>query len=154
MSLHQSAWAKGRKQAVSPSMAGQIVNVLFIYDIGVGADGALTAADKVEIGTLPAGAKVVDAVLSGVTGGACTATLGIMSGDAGANDAARTVGTDFFAATSINGAATRMSALTAFDVATSDVDRGIGCTISANVAETAGRYIKASVSYRLAATQG
>lgn len=150
MALHQSLWAKGRKQSPTPHMAGEVVNVLFVYSFASGADGAIADADTLEIGILPAGAKVVDMILLGNSGIAlATATVGIMSGVAGLNDAARTVGTDFFAATDIEATLTRMSALTAFDVATATTDRGIGMTIAGDIVVGAGLYLKLSVSYRL-----
>ena len=53
----------------------------------------LLTTDKLELGLLPAGCQIVDAILMpGSLNG--NASIGIMSGEAGLNDAARTVGAE------------------------------------------------------------
>ena len=152
MATKQSQWAKGRKQSPSPDDAGDVFSATFIYDLGVGGDGAVTAAsDVIEMGFLPGLCKLVDATLIGAVGSAITCSVGLMSGTPGDPDPARTVdATIFAAATSLNAAATRLSLYTAFDLAHADTDRSIGITVSADCAVSAGRYIKLIIYYRAA----
>ena len=147
MALTQSQWGKGRKQTPTPHMAGSVHNVLFFYDLVAGRDAPVAgAADKIEMGVLPGGARVTDMKMFGVTGGAATGTVGLMSGAPLDPDPARTVGTEYFAATAID-ALNTMSQLAGYNIPVSDQDRSIGMTISAAIAAGAGRYIAISMSY-------
>ncbi|MBP7620402.1 MAG: hypothetical protein KA745_05520, partial [Gemmatimonadales bacterium] len=68
---------------------------------------------------------------------------------AGANDAARTVGADLWSATAVVSTPLRAALLTAFKVAASNVDRGIGYTTSADIVAGAGKRITLRLLYTM-----
>jgi len=107
------------------------------------------ATDKLELGVLPAFANVCDAVLIGAIGAVCTANVGIMSGDVGDPNAARTIGSEFFSATDINAAVTRMSLATGFQFAKADYDRSIGLTTTANITASPSKKVELLLFYTL-----
>jgi hypothetical protein len=140
MALYRSAFAKGQRQAATAGTSGTVVTERFEYDL----TGAVSLNDIIEIGCIPARTRVVDMVLVSDdldTNGAPTLTydVGVMSGDYGVNDAARTVGNEFFAADQVGraGGSSRMSKKEGFTVAAADADRGIGVKIAAGPATSA-----------------
>lgn len=146
MAIFQSEHGKRRKMAPTPEQAGQRTTAIFDYTFDV---AFAFATDKVEIGVLPAGARVVDMIFvpANLNG---NFSVGIMSGVAGAPDDARTVGAEFLSATALASAVVRMSAATGFNVAPlADVDRGIGVTGSADITASGTKTLRVIVDYIL-----
>lgn len=111
---------------------------------------AFTAAtDILEIGLMPAHARVVGATVIGAGfGGAITADVGLMTGDQGANDDTRTLtGTEFFNDADVNGAEANMARAAALAVTQSQTHRGIGVELSANVTAGAGKKLTLVLEY-------
>ncbi len=90
-------------------------------------------ADQLELGILPAFATVRDAIVVGGATGTITANIGLMSGQAGQKDPARTVGTELFTAANVSASISRLSVASGFAIAPTDADRGIGATFSSTV---------------------
>ena len=145
MALYRSVYGLRQEMAPIPFQAGAIITADFTYSFET---VGLLAADKLELGVLPSGAKIVDAILipESLNG---NASVGLMSGEAGANDAARTVGADLWSATAVVSTPLRAALLTAFKVAASNVDRGIGYTTSAGIVAGAGKRITLRLLYTM-----
>jgi len=105
------------------------------------------AADKLELGMLPAGARVVGASLIGENMGAVNAVAGLMSGEPGDPNDARTVGSQLFAATSVQTAAVSATTLACLTIAPSNVHRAIGVTLSANITAAANKKLTLVLEY-------
>lgn len=147
MALFQSRHALGQETAPVIYEAGCVGVAIFTYTF----DKAFTAAsDILELGMIPADTRIIAATLIGEGLGAITADVGVMSGDFGAKDATRTTGTQLFNDQSVNdteGDATRKNCLS---VAPSDKHRGLGVTLSGNVAAGASKKITLVVEYTAA----
>lgn len=148
----QTDHAKGTALAPTPDMAGDMVS----YRATIALTAAqLTLGQIIEMGPLPAGCDLVDAILDSDdldSNGAPTITLdcGIMSGAAGVVDAGRTVGTELLAASTVAqaGGLVRPTAKGAARVARSDTDRGIGIKIAAAPATAQAGTVGMTVIYR------
>lgn len=147
MATFQSDHAKRRKPTHSVDLAGIRVTTIFTYTVP--ATGIPTAADIIEIGTLPAFGRLVEATIIGAGTGAATAEVGLMTGDAGDAQGVRDLtGTRIFAAaTAINNteATTTKAAALAVNPMPADKDVGIGVKLSA--APTAGGTITLIATY-------
>lgn len=143
MAIQQSAWAKGQEQSKRPHSAGAVHTQLFSYDASAG----LLAADTLELGELPPYCKIVDAILftEGTFTG-LTANVGLMSGEYGSTDAARTTGTDIYAAADLT-AFVRLVQKSTLLLASSEASRGIGLRVSADVTAGAGKKIHLQLRY-------
>ncbi len=111
--------------------------------------GFVAASDKLELGEIPAGAQVVDAIAipENLNG---NITIGVMSGDLGNPDSARTVGSELFSATAMASTPVRASALTAFTIAPNHTDRrSLGLTASADISGAANKKITLRVFYTM-----
>lgn len=142
MSILQSDWGKLRKQAPVADCAGDVVAERFDFTV----TAAIGTGDIVELGVLPAGHTVVDAVLITDDIGTATVDVGLMSGDVGSLDAARTCGNELFAAAA-DASVVRMSAAGGFRIAPADVHRSIGLKVSAAVV-AASQKISLVVQYK------
>lgn len=149
MAIKQSPWALFKQTAARPLSSGALVEQEFFYDASAG----LLAADIVDLGVLPAMAKIIDAYLyADVSLGTANATVGVMSGDVGSTDAARTNGSQIFSAAAITSAHTalvRMTNPAAPKLAAGSVDRSIGLQVSADIAAGAGKIIRLVLIYTL-----
>lgn len=110
-------------------------------------NATLATTDKLELGVLPANAKPLRATVIGVGMGAITADVGLMSGSALEEDAARTVGTDFFNDQSVNDTHGDAGPEVCLAIAKSAADRGIGVTVSGNVTASAAKSIELILEY-------
>ncbi len=146
MALFQSSYGKRLLTPTRPLSAGAVHCARFEYAF---TSAFAFATDKLELGVLPAFARPVDAVLLGGLTAAGNATVGLMSGDVGNPDNARTVGSEFFSATDALDTVTRMSLATGFNLDPAEVDRSIGVTLSANVAAGGGRKIALLLFYTM-----
>lgn len=143
MAIKQSLWAKGNQQSKRPQTAGAVHTQLFSYDAAAG----LLAADILELGELPPGCRVVDAILftEGTFTG-LTADVGIMSGTYGDPDASRTSGNQLYDDADLT-AVVRLSKRDMLLLAPVEGSRGIGLKVSADVAAGAGKKIHLQLSY-------
>jgi hypothetical protein len=128
---------KGNQPVSYPGSAGDVIYNRFTMSVPLNT----AIGSCLEIGVIPPNCRVVDMVLENdALGASVTASVGVISdsrtppappGSYSAADlAARTTGTEFFAAaTALSAAAaTRMSAATGFKVAPAPYERGIGIT--------------------------
>lgn len=146
MAIVQSAAAKGKETPPAAYQAGIRTTAIFAHTFAA----AFTAAsDKLEIGLIPAGVQVVEAQVFGDSLGAITAGVGIMTGTPGSTDNARTVGTELFSAQSVaDGTVGVASIETCLAIARSDTHRGLGLTLSGNVAAPlAGKRVVVVLDY-------
>lgn len=145
MALKQSAWALGNQVAVRPQTAGADHTQRFTFEASAG----LAIGDIVEIGELPSYAIITDAkVFTEGTFTGATADVGLMSGEYGLNDPARTSGNQLFAAADLT-AFTRIVKGEPLLLAASELPRGIGVKIAgAVVAAAAGKRIHLVLTYR------
>ena len=128
MTIKQSKWAKGIEVVPVCGEAGEVQAERFTFTITEN----LTTSDIIELGVLPAFATVVDAILDTDECGTGTIAVGVMTGDVGSTDGARTSGTELFAAAA-DASVVRPSARSAFTIAPTDKDRSIGLKFSAAV---------------------
>lgn len=124
MALFQSDWGKRIKQAPTSREAGGVVCEKYTYTV----TGNLAAGDIIELGVLPAYHDVVDAVLILDEAGTATYDLGIMSGEVGSPDPARTSGAQFFSGVA-DATVHRLALPGAFRLAATDADRSIGLKV-------------------------
>lgn len=149
MAIKQSPWALFKQTAARPLTSGAVTKQEFYYDASAG----LLAADIVDLGVLPANAKIVDAyIYADASLGTANATVGVMSGDLGSTDSGRTLGTEIFNASAITNAHTalvRMTNPAAPKLAAGVTDRSIGLQVSADLTAGAGKTIRLVVLYTL-----
>lgn len=148
----QTDYAKGNAVAPTPDEAGDHCSYRAEIDL---AAAQVTNGQIIEMGPLPAGCDFVDAVLdtddldsNGTP--TLTADVGLMSGDFGVVDGARTCGNEIFDGdTKVqSGGVARPSLATAFRVARSDTNRGIGIKLATAAATAAAGKIGLTVIYR------
>ena len=143
MTIKQSNWAKGIEVTATSDCSSEVVCERFTFTV----TGNLTSADIIELGVLPAGSTVVDAILhTGNLGAGVTVTSGIMSGMVGDKDAGRTCGAELFSAVA-NNAIVRPSTSSAFTIAPVNADRSLGVKVSGNVT-AANQVVALSVFYK------
>lgn len=143
MTIKQSNWAKGIIVTTTSDCAGEVVCERFTFTV----TESLTSADIIDLGVLPAGSTVVDAILdTGNLGAGVTITSGIMSGMVGDKDAGRTCGAELFSAVA-NNAIVRPSTSSAFTIAPVNADRSLGVKVSGNVT-AANQVVALSVFYK------
>jgi hypothetical protein len=149
MAIKQSLWALFKKTAARPVTSGAVTKQEFYYDASAG----LLAADIVDLGVLPANAKILDAyIYADASIGTVNATVGVMSGDLGSTDSSRTLGTEIFNASAITNAHTaivRMTNPAAPKLAGGTTDRSIGLQVSADVAAGSNKIVRVVVLYTL-----
>lgn len=145
MAIFQNAVGKRQVTPPVPYTSGQVTVARFTYSFAT----AFTAAsDKLELGILPAGARVVDYLIlpTGMNG---DCDIGIMSGTPGDPDNARTVGDEFFDGVTLASAVVRGSDPLAWKLAPAATDRAIGFINSANITADAAKTIELIVMYEL-----
>lgn len=143
MTIKQSNWAKGIIVTTTSDCAGEVVCERFTFTVTEN----LTSADIIDLGVLPAGSTVVDAILdTGDLGVGVTVSAGVMSGVVGDKDAGRTCGAELFSAVA-NNAIVRPSTSSAFTIAPVNADRSLGVKVSGNVT-AANQVIALSVFYK------
>lgn len=146
MATFQSRHALRQQPAVQAYVAGVTITQVFEFDMTTQAVNA--AADRIEMGMLPAGAQLVGATLIGTAGiGVNTANVGVMSGDFGSNDNTRTVGSQLFSAANINGNEAQATRANCLAIAPTDNHRSLGITVSANITAGANKRLTLVVEY-------
>lgn len=148
----QTDYAKGGIIAPTPDNAGEVVSYRAEIDL---ATTDLTLNNIIEMGPLPGDCDLVDVILDADdldSNGAPAITLdvGIMSGDFGVSAGARTCGAELLSAvtTAQAGGVVRPTLKTAFRIARSHVDRGIGVKIGAAPATAQAGTLGLTVIYR------
>lgn len=104
--------------------------------------------DIVEMVTLPAFAQLVDWLIvpEGTMTG-ITADVGLMSGDPGSTDLARTCGDELFDAIALDGGVKRAVEVDGFNIAPVGYDRSIGLKLSDEVAGASTKKVTLIVLY-------
>ena len=145
-----SPFARGVANVAYASEAGCIAVNDFYVDL---VTGDLLANNIIDLGILPAGHTITDAILMAGdldTGTAMTMDIGIMSGNVGDSTSVRTVGTELFAASTAaqTGAIVRPTTRSALTIVASPADRSIGVKIvAAPTGATAGRIVLRVLSH-------
>lgn len=144
--LHQSKHALRRLTPPTPYAAGMVATAIFEHTF----DRAFTAAsDKLEIGSIPAGAQVIAATaLTENLSAGTTADIGTLTGDEGEDDDTRVLTADLlFDGLDVAGAATENAAPMAdcLAITPSDKHRGLGVTLNQN--QGVGDKIKVVLQY-------
>jgi hypothetical protein len=142
--ITHSRHALGTSATPRPQTAGAVHAAVFKHTF----NSALAAAAILELGVLPAFARIVDYKLipEGNFAGV-TASGGIMTGELGADDDARVAGTELFSAATALTAVSRPDKAEAYNVASLGKDRGIGLQFSAQVAADAAKKLTLIVLY-------
>lgn len=140
--LYQTEKAK-RRVAPTPFTAGALITARYDWTFSA---GFVAASDKLELGILPLGCRIVGYKLipSNMNG---NISVGIMSGEVGLNDAARTVGAELYSAVAIASTIITAELAAALDLAPVQADRSIGVTLSADVAGAANKKIGLILNY-------
>lgn len=146
MAFYQSDIGKRLASAPIVTEAGQVKSADFTFNF---ASGIVAASDKLEIGEIPAGAQLLDAILlpANLNG---NITVGLMSGEVGTVDAGRTVGSELFSAQAVASTPVRMAAAAGFAIPIDkDNRRAIGCTFSADITGAANKTLTLRVFYTM-----
>lgn len=132
---------RGGTVAINPREAGNLVCVRYVIDLS--AQAVVSASDVLEFGPLPAYGQLVELdLVSEAIGAALTATVGLLSGEASEKDDARALvgaSTNFITAGSINNTQVPATLANCFKVAPMQAHRGIGATVSGDIAAGAGK---------------
>ena len=148
MALFQTGWSTRQLNTATADCAGEEVAQEFEHTFTA---VALAAGDIVELGILPAYNKISDAILAAdAVGAGITFDIGIMSGEVGDPDAARTCDASIFAASNVAaaGGVARVTLATAFTIASKEFDRSVGLKIVAPGAQAAGTKVRLILKYR------
>lgn len=132
MAIIQSDWAKRFRTTPLPRNHGQTHFELFEFTFTATFDYTV---DKLELGVLPADCRIADAWMISETATAVV-DIGIMSGEVGSTDTARTVGDELFDGVALNTAGVRtVNFLDIAALAPSPLNRSIGLiATAANIA--------------------
>lgn len=138
MTLHHSKYARGGLRTPAPQSAGEVVAARFEHTLTTAQN---VAGDIIELGILPANARVVDVVMdiddleTETTAPTLAIDVGIMSGDVGESldedGNARTSGDELLDGdtTGQAGGVVRATLAKAFRVAPTGKDRSIGLKV-------------------------
>ena len=139
MAIKQSPWASGTLMVARPQTAHAVHEAHFVFDV----KEAVAAADIIEIGALPAYARVIDAAIFAEGAfGAATAKAGFLTGTFGDADSVnRVLGSEFFTAAALDGSLSRLNKADAFNTGGDDTDHAIGVQLSAAATAAAGKRI-------------
>lgn len=143
MAIKQSDFIR-KKPITTPDTAGQVHQMLFSYTIAAN----MVAADIIEIGALPAMARVTSAKFAAENITIVTVDVGLMSGTYGSTDAARTVGAELFDDQAVATPA-EAALLTLEAIAADDDHRSIGVKFSGDVAGAANKKVHIAIEYVL-----
>lgn len=146
--LHQSKTAKGRYTPPVPYQAGMVATAIFEHVFNT---AFTSATDILEIGALPATAKIISATcLSTNLAATTTADIGVMNGEAGEKDAARALTADLlYNNLNVAGAATENAAavVDCLGIVATGWHRGVGVTLSQDQPANANKTLKLLISY-------
>lgn len=153
MALLQSGWATRQRNTAVSGCAGAEIAQMFTFTLPA---DALEAGDIIELGVLPGNNEISDAILIADQldddgSAAITLDVGVMSGEVGENDPARTCGDEVFAASIVGqaGGIERVEQASAFTIEAVDKDRGIGVKIgTAAASQIEGATLRLLLKYR------
>jgi len=132
MTLKQTDYAYGRKQQAVGYAHGTVCAAVFEFEF---TEAFTAASDVIELGIIPGGAQVIGATVIGEGLAATTADIGILNGTAGEDDDARALTTDLlFNDESVADKEAAAAMATCLAIGKDDEHRGLGATLSANVA--------------------
>lgn len=152
--MKQTEYAKGVRIAPTPDGADDTTSYRAAIQL---AAGDLTLNNIIEMGPLPAGTELVDAILDSDdldTGAGITLDVGVMNGNVGdlldASGNPRTCDASIISASTVSqaGGVVRPTLPSAFRIARSDVDRSIGIKVHAAPAAAQGGWIGLTLIYR------
>lgn len=140
-----SKFSEGTLGVVTGDCAGDVIVNEYFIDVTA---AQIEANAMFDVGPLPAYHTVVDMILipdaldSGVD--AITLDVGLLSGTVGDDTSDRTIGAEFFSASTAGqaGTATRMSLASGFKVLPTETDRSIGVKVVADAATAAAGRIR------------
>ena len=143
--LFQSKTAKRRSTPPVAYQAGMVALAVFEHTFTT----AFTAAtDILEIGLLPAGAKIVRTTLIPTNMVAATlADVGLMTGEAGEYDETRTSGNQIFNDVAATGAEKQATMVNLLAITPDETHRGIGVTLSLNQGASPTRKLTIVIEY-------
>ncbi|MCW2275137.1 hypothetical protein GJ654_10410 [Rhodoblastus acidophilus] len=146
MSIFRSLWAKFKRSANMPYMAGLVTQTDFYYEL----TDNLGIGDVVDLGVLPSNARIVDAHLfaeGDLTGK--TVTVGFLTGTPGDTVGVRNLTGDLFSAQALDAgvAITRLNKAPVLNATPSATDQSIGLQFSAAVAPAAGKKVHLRLFY-------
>jgi hypothetical protein len=132
MATIQTTWATGQDTPPRPQTAGAAHVARYVYDFT--GKPTLVNADILEMGPIPPFARISEVTLipEGSFAGV-TCSIGVMTGEAGDAVTARTVGAEFFAASTGLTAMARSTVVAGHVLEPSTSARGIGIDFSADV---------------------
>jgi hypothetical protein len=145
MTIYHTKHANGQVATPRPQTAGAVHAARFTF---ANTAGIVAASDIWELGVLPPYATIVDYILvpQGAWG-AITGTVGLMSGDLGSDDPARTSGAELYAAGTALTAVLRGNVAGAFSIDSVEAPRGLGVKFSADVAADATKKLTLILFY-------
>lgn len=150
MTLFHSEYARGSERVPAPQWAGDVVAIRFEATVPATAG----AGDIIELGVVPASARVLDAVLDVDAldtheNKTIALDVGIMSGDVGSDDGDRTCGAELFdgVTTAQAGGVVRPTTVNAFRTSASGADRSIGVKIATAAATGAAGTVGLTVFF-------
>lgn len=146
MGLIRTKYSQGIITVPYPSLAGAVTAMRFAHALAA----APAQGDIIELAQLPAGMRVIDMILDTDdldSGTAILLDVGIMSGNWGDNDNARTCGAEFISGSNVAqaGGAVRPTLKTAFRTAPAVNDRSIGVKINT----AAGTFVAGTIGLTL-----
>lgn len=132
MTIYQSDVAKGIKIVPQAFTKGAVVATTAKFTIPAGT--TITSSDIIELAVLPAFHRIVDVkVIPTGSYSAATADIGIMSGEVGDKESARTSNDVIFADVALTGIVGTVAKADALVMATANQDRSIGVALSGSV---------------------
>lgn len=145
MTLKQNDYAYGRKQQPTDYAHGVVCTAVLDYTF---TEDFTASSDVLELGFLPGGAQPVGATLIGEGLGAITADVGVLDGKAGESDDDRALTADLlFDGVSVDDNEAAAAKLTCLGVAKDSGHRGLGATLSGDVAAGAAKKITVVLEY-------
>lgn len=144
--LHQSKAANRRETAPVPLSAGMEAVAIFSY---VFKDAYTAATDIIELGAIPATARVTGCTVIGEGLGVVTADIGIIDGEPGdGRDETRDLTAELlFDDVDVNDNEASAAMLTCLGIAVSQAHRGLGAKLSGDVAAGAAKKLTLVLRY-------
>lgn len=147
MAVHQSEAAKGQTPVAYPAYAGHVVAQRYAFTVPAN----IVEGDIVEMACIPPGCRVIDVVMDSDDLDTGTPAIiwdvGIMSGDWGVKDNARTCGDEFLDGVTVSqaGGVVRPTLAKAFRTSAAATARSIGAKLVTDAATAAAGTIGLTV---------
>lgn len=145
MAVFQTLQARRKEATRSNYQSGVAVHQVVEYTFNA---SYVAAADRIELFAIPAGAQLIDVRVIFANIGAVNTTFGIMSGDFGSTDNARTVGTQLFSAQTMANAEVNVNTASCLAVAPDATrHRGVGMIPATDIAAGGTKKITLVITY-------